>query len=103
MTAGTHTLEWRYAKDASLSSGLDAAFLDDVNLPAVQLALRRLSEGTFSVDLLSPTNRQVIVQVSSNLINWDDIATNADSSGLIHVLDPAGRTYPMRFYRAISP
>ena len=33
LTAGTHTLEWSYVKDPSLSSGLDAAFIDDVNLP----------------------------------------------------------------------
>lgn len=33
LTATNHTLEWRYSKDASISSGLDAAFIDDVNLP----------------------------------------------------------------------
>ena len=33
LTAGTHTLEWRYSKDANGNFGLDAAFIDNVNLP----------------------------------------------------------------------
>ena len=35
LTASTHTLEWRYVKDLIISNGLDAAFIDDVNLPIV--------------------------------------------------------------------
>jgi len=30
LSAGSHTLEWRYDKDLSLSSGSDAMFVDDV-------------------------------------------------------------------------
>jgi hypothetical protein len=30
LSAGSHTLEWRYDKDVSLSSGSDAMFVDDV-------------------------------------------------------------------------
>jgi uncharacterized repeat protein (TIGR02543 family) len=33
LTAGTHTLEWRYEKDFNNSVGEDAAFLDNVDLP----------------------------------------------------------------------
>lgn len=32
LTAGTHTVEWRYTKDGSVSSGSDAAWIDDVEL-----------------------------------------------------------------------
>lgn len=31
---GYHRLEWRYSKNASISSGLDAAFIDFISLPA---------------------------------------------------------------------
>ena len=31
LTAGTHTIEWRYEKDGSLSSGSDAVWVDDVS------------------------------------------------------------------------
>ncbi len=32
LAAGSHTIEWRYTKDGSVSSGSDAAWLDDVEL-----------------------------------------------------------------------
>jgi subtilisin family serine protease len=35
LTAGYHTLQWSYAKDDSVSSGSDAAWIDNVSLPAV--------------------------------------------------------------------
>jgi len=33
LTAGSHTLEWRYEKDFIVSSGSDAAWVDDIVLP----------------------------------------------------------------------
>ena len=33
LTAGEHTLEWRYSKDSSNSAGEDAAYLDNLDLP----------------------------------------------------------------------
>ena len=33
VTAGTHTFRWAYEKDGSISSGSDAAWIDDVQLP----------------------------------------------------------------------
>ncbi|MCX7861490.1 MAG: C25 family cysteine peptidase [Bacteroidales bacterium] len=37
LTAGTHTLLWRYTKDYSLSEGEDAAFLDYIIFPPIEL------------------------------------------------------------------
>jgi methionine-rich copper-binding protein CopC len=34
LTAGAHTIEWRYTKDASVSSGSDAVWVDDVSFGA---------------------------------------------------------------------
>lgn len=36
ISAGTHTLLWRYVKDGSVSSGRDAAWIDSVQLPGTQ-------------------------------------------------------------------
>lgn len=36
ISAGTHTLLWRYVKDGSVSSGSDAAWIDSVQLPGTQ-------------------------------------------------------------------
>ena len=33
VTAGTHTFKWLYSKDGSVSSGADAAWIDEVSLP----------------------------------------------------------------------
>jgi hypothetical protein len=33
VTAGTHTFTWTYSKDGSVSSGLDAAWIDDITFP----------------------------------------------------------------------
>ena len=61
LNAGTNTLEWRYVKDYTLSSGLDAAFIDNLALPLsststnspepAQLALQRQADGSFVVTL----------------------------------------------------
>ena len=37
-SSGTHTLQWRYRKDGSVSSGLDAGFVDQVTWTPVQPA-----------------------------------------------------------------
>lgn len=34
LTAGSHTVEWRYTKDGSVSSGSDAVWVDDVSFGA---------------------------------------------------------------------
>ncbi len=31
LATGTHRLEWRYSKDGSVSTGLDRAFVDDID------------------------------------------------------------------------
>lgn len=36
LTAGNHTLSWRYEKDSSTNTGLDAAFLDQVSITNTQ-------------------------------------------------------------------
>ena len=33
LSAGTHTLQWTYSKDQSVSNGQDAAWIDNLNLP----------------------------------------------------------------------
>ncbi len=44
VTAGNHTFKWEYSKDVSISTGLDAAFIDYITFPPQQL------EALFTVD-----------------------------------------------------
>jgi polygalacturonase len=109
LTAGSHTVEWRYVKDPAISEGLDAAFIDDVSLPPTDpspaiLQLQRRTDGEFFVDLAGQNCEEYIVQTSTNLVHWQSISTNfATGGGVIHVLVPPNRTNQMQFYRAIVP
>ena len=112
LNAGTHTLQWSYIKDPSLSDGLDAAFIDNVNLPIIvakdssspaQLQLLRQSDGTFFINLLGQTNQQYILQLSTNLVDWQSILTNTAMGGLLNIPVPANNEGPAAFYRAFVP
>ncbi len=44
-----------------------------------------------------------IVQASTNLINWSNIATLANTNGVVSFTDPASTNFNRRFYRAVAP
>ena len=110
LSAGTHSLEWRYRKDQNLSAGLDAAFIDNVDLPIgvpingsspAQLSLRLQGDGTFVVDLTGQVNQTYVLQSSADLTGWQSISTNIAVGGEAHI--PVSNTGPTRYYRAFVP
>jgi photosystem II stability/assembly factor-like uncharacterized protein len=44
-----------------------------------------------------------IVQASTNLLNWTNIASVVNTNGLVPFTDPAWANYKQRFYRAVAP
>ncbi|MGD0087980.1 MAG: protease pro-enzyme activation domain-containing protein [Verrucomicrobiota bacterium] len=112
LTNGTHTLEWTYAKDETISLGMDAAFLDDVNLPIgtvlnnaapAHLELQLQAGGGLSVNLVGQSNQQYVIQISTDLVHWQNISTNTAVGGSIIIPLPSNRTNPAQFYRAVAP
>ncbi len=108
LPAGTHTLEWSYAKDAFASDGLDAAFIDNVNFPfsVAILQLLRQPDGSLLLQFPGQPNQQYVIQGATNLtapIIWQDLSTNIATGGVIQFVDPGTATNPIRFYRAIVP
>lgn len=112
ITAGPHTLEWRYSKDANVNVGMDAGFIDNINLPIIvpangttpaNLKVRKDSAGGLFIDLMGQTNQLYILQASTNLTTWQPISTNLATDGLIRIVDPVGFTNQMRYYRAVVP
>ena len=113
LASGTHTLEWRYTKDPSLSDGLDAAFIDNVLLPIslaidsstpAHLQLQRQSDGSLLLVVQGQTNQQYVIQGATSLsvpISWQNLSTNTATGGVIQYVDPATGTNALRFYRAI--
>ena len=111
LPAGRHTLEWRYTKDASLSRGLDAAFIDNVDLPlapatntfsAASLQLFQ-QPGGLMLQIQGQANQVYVVQATTNFVDWQNISTNVATAGMIHIVDPGAATNKFRFYRAIVP
>jgi hypothetical protein len=106
---GLNTMEWRYTKDANFSAGRDAAFIDNVYLPlpdnaiAARLAVMPLPDGEKRIQVQGLSDRQYVIQASTNLANWNSVTTNVSDSGTIQWTDPQPANQPGRFYRAFAP
>ncbi len=112
LSAGTHTIEWRYSKDSNTTGGFDGALIDNLDLPlsvAVgastpgSLSLRKMSDGSYVVDLTGQANQTYIVQTSPDLATWTPISTNILLGGVAHIADAASATNSPRYYRALVP
>lgn len=104
LQAGWNRLDWRYAKDATFSFGLDRAFIDNLyvplDVPAVSLNATRSPANGVLLELQGPAGATCVVQASSDLIQWQAISTNRLDSPSVLVGDPATAQLPVRFYRA---
>src|SRR6266536_3556725 len=58
--------------------------------------------GGFGFTLTFLTNQTIVVEVSTNLMNWQPIWTNAPSGASAEFVDPEWLQQPRRFYRARS-
>jgi hypothetical protein len=111
LSAGVHTLKWSYVKDPSSSSGLDAAFIDDVNLPIgaptvstpPQLQLQVQNGGGLQLTLTGQSGGQYVIQTSTNLVGWQNFSTNIATGGVIQITLPVSLTNQTQFYRAFAP
>lgn len=112
ITAGQHTLEWRYTKDAANSQGLDAAFVDNVILPLEvpsdgqpsTLSVGRAFSGGVEIRLKGQTNQIYQIEAAESVPpRWRTIHTGEARGGELRYIDPESVTLPQRFYRAIGP
>ena len=112
--SGTNTLEWRYIKDSSSSSVLDASFIDNLDIPLVEPvnlavpvrfntnAVKQVNGG-LQLRIEGQTNQIYFVQASSDLANWVTVSTNVATYGLIQFSEPQAFTNASRYYRVILP
>lgn len=112
ITAGTHTLEWRYVKDPANSVGLDAAFMDNLVLPLVlppdgtraTLSVIPAFSGGVEVRLRGQTNQTYVIEASDTVDGrWRGIHTNQAVGGQLYYIDPDSKTLLQRFYRGVGP
>lgn len=111
--SGTNMLEWRYSKDfLNTKAGLDAAFIDNLDLPLViqpdsstpaHLDITHLLSGAVRLDVHGQTNQMYILQNSADLKVWQPVATNVAKAGLYRWDGAIAPNQSRAFYRAVSP
>ena len=111
VTAGTHTLRWDYVKAPGAGSGMDAAFMDEVNLPIdsgirilptpAQLRVHIQSDGTFAIELRGQADKDYVLQTSTDLVNWQTVSTNTATGSFDSIQLPISAD-THRFYRAVG-
>ncbi|NLH74795.1 MAG: PKD domain-containing protein [Verrucomicrobia bacterium] len=111
LVAGRNTLTWRYVKDNNFSSGLDAAFIDNLFVPldvpdptdpAARLSVIDLPSTGFHILLEGRAGNTYVTEVSSDLVEWQPISTNTlgGTTAIITDLQAPARSH--RFYRAYT-
>lgn len=109
VSAGIHTFEWRYTKDALNSAGADAAFLDNVNLPFAPvvppapptLRLSRATDGLLTLEVAGESGTVYTIQSSPDLVQWADRHTGPAQDGTLRYTDPNPPTQAAQYYRAM--
>lgn len=109
--SGFHTLEWRYSKDPSGSSGMDAAFIDNVLLPIVlptdsttpaRLSWIQGADGSIFLNVAGQVNQQYVIQTSTDLVHWQNLSSGAAQNGVLRI-SPGPLSTGAQFYRAVVP
>ncbi len=80
--------------------GAPIAFVEGVSAPT--LALAADASGGFMLRIASAPGATCLIQVSSDLKNWSDLATVASETGSVQYHDTAADGGPVRFYRVIQ-
>jgi len=73
-----------------------------VDVPVIIASSVAFSNSHLGFNLTGTQGTQVVVQVSSNLVNWLPVWTNMFGAGPLPFGDPQGVS-PKRFYRAVTP
>ena len=72
--------------------------------PEIQLASGGTginSNGLFSLQFNAPTNTTLVIQASTNFVDWLPVETNSVGNGRVDFVDPDSTHFGWRFYRAL--
>ena len=74
----------------------------DIEAPPVLSEPQRLAGGGFSFQLAGTRHRMHVIQASTNLTTWQDMATNVlPASGVSQITDANAPGFSRRYYRAV--
>jgi hypothetical protein len=113
LAPGFHVLRWDFSRlDSVFYPGASStAWMDQVSFvpdtpvpPTIQTTGGSFGFGTngFGFNLTGTTGQIVVVEASSNLVNWTPIWTNPLTAGQAYFSDPYSTNLIQRFYRAGS-
>jgi hypothetical protein len=69
-------------------------------VPSAAFQSASLTNGNFQFVFSGQTGSSCLIQVSTNLLNWVPLFTNAPFNGTLNYVDPQTPQVPVRFYRA---
>ena len=110
LSAGTHTLDWIYSKDANNSFGSDSAAIDNLELPLVVtpdasargvLSINRKATGAAVLTVIGQVNQLYVLEVSKDLVRWTEVSRGIAANGVLVIEDPTSVAESVRFYRAV--
>jgi uncharacterized repeat protein (TIGR01451 family) len=101
---GLTFLRWSFIEDSSIHSGSNAAWLDQVafSIPSFSLISPAAgTNGSFMFTVTGTTGQQLVLQSSTNLVQWISLSTNTLSGGSTNFTDTSATNWPYQFYRAV--
>jgi hypothetical protein len=73
-------------------------------VPGMQLeALKWLTNGDFSFQVTGSAPAGVVIQMSTNLLQWTAVQTSSFSGGKFLYTNSGAAAAPKRFFRAVTP
>jgi hypothetical protein len=72
-------------------------------VPAFRLTALPPVQGYFTLKVDAATGQVVVLQASTNLVQWQSILTNTAGNGTFNYLDPDSVLFNRRFYRGVIP
>jgi hypothetical protein len=102
LLSGT-TLYGRTAAGGDLDAGVVFSLSLGPPAPLAVFAPAMLSNGCFSFQINGEPGWTVVVQASTNLVDWTPIATNVLGSAPLPFHDPDNTQFRGRFYRLAKP
>jgi peptidyl-Asp metalloendopeptidase len=105
--AGSHTVQWDYWKDDSVSAGQDKGWVDQAKLVAASRIVSNSFLGglnpQFSLQFTGLLGGSYTIQASSNLLSWANLTNVISTTSSMPFVDTGASNYNSRFYRVISP